>query len=75
MAALIVAGGPLLFVVLVIARAVRIVPQARAGIVERLGRYNRTLEPGLHFLIPFMDKLRGRSSTCGSRSSPSSRSR
>jgi regulator of protease activity HflC (stomatin/prohibitin superfamily) len=57
-AALIVAGVLLLFVVLVIARAVRIVPQAQAGIVERLGRYNRTLEPGLHFLIPFLDKLR-----------------
>src|SRR3954452_3355861 len=57
-AALIVAAVLLLFVVLVIARAVRIVPQARSGIVERLGRYNRTLEPGLHFLLPFMDKLR-----------------
>ena len=58
MAALIVAAVLLAFVVLVIARAVRIVPQAQAGIVERLGRYNRTLEPGLHFLIPFLDKLR-----------------
>jgi regulator of protease activity HflC (stomatin/prohibitin superfamily) len=58
MAALIVAGVLLLFVVLVVGRAVRIVPQARAGIVERLGRYNRTLEPGLHFLLPFLDKLR-----------------
>jgi regulator of protease activity HflC (stomatin/prohibitin superfamily) len=58
MAALIVAAVLLLFVVLVIARAVRIIPQARTGIVERLGRYNRTLEPGLHFLIPFLDKLR-----------------
>ncbi|MGH3132108.1 MAG: SPFH domain-containing protein, partial [Gaiellaceae bacterium] len=58
MAALIVAGVILLFVVLVVARAVRIVPQARAGIVERLGRYSRTLEPGLHFLIPFLDKLK-----------------
>ena len=58
MAALIVAAVLLLFVVLVIVRAVRIVPQAQTGIVERLGRYNRTLEPGLHFLIPFLDKLR-----------------
>jgi regulator of protease activity HflC (stomatin/prohibitin superfamily) len=58
MEALIVAGVLLLFVVLVVARAVRIVPQAQAGIVERLGRYNRTLEPGLHFLLPFLDKLR-----------------
>jgi regulator of protease activity HflC (stomatin/prohibitin superfamily) len=56
--ALIVAVVILIFVLVVLTRAVRIVPQARAGIVERLGRYNRTLEPGLHFLIPFMDKLR-----------------
>jgi regulator of protease activity HflC (stomatin/prohibitin superfamily) len=58
MEALIVAGVMLVVVVLVIARAVRIVPQAQAGIVERLGRFNRTLEPGLHFLLPFVDKLR-----------------
>jgi len=58
MATLIVAGVVLLLVVLVLTRAVRIVPQASTGIVERLGRYQRTLEPGLHFLIPFFDKLR-----------------
>jgi regulator of protease activity HflC (stomatin/prohibitin superfamily) len=56
--ALIVAVVILIFVLVVLTRAVRIVPQARSGIVERLGRYNRTLEPGLHFLVPFMDKLR-----------------
>jgi regulator of protease activity HflC (stomatin/prohibitin superfamily) len=56
--ALIVAIVVLIFVLVVLTRAVRIVPQARSGIVERLGRYNRTLEPGLHFLVPFMDKLR-----------------
>ena len=58
MEALIVAGVLLLFVVLVLVRAVRIVPQAQSGIVERLGRYSRTLDPGLHFLLPFVDKLR-----------------
>ncbi len=45
-------------VLVVVARAVRIIPQARAGIVERLGRYSRTLDPGLHVLIPFLDRLR-----------------
>ncbi len=55
----IVAGAAIvLFVVIAIARTVRIVSQATAGIVERLGRYNRTLDPGLHFLFPFIDKLR-----------------
>jgi regulator of protease activity HflC (stomatin/prohibitin superfamily) len=38
-------------------RAVRIVPQARAGIVERLGRYNRQLGPGLALVIPFVDRV------------------
>jgi regulator of protease activity HflC (stomatin/prohibitin superfamily) len=39
-------------------RAIRIVPQANAGVVERLGRYSRTLEAGLNLIIPFIDKLR-----------------
>ncbi len=47
-----------LFVVVTVAKAIRIVPQATAVIVERLGRYSRTLEPGLHFLIPFVDRAR-----------------
>ncbi|GAB6902798.1 SPFH domain-containing protein [Kineosporia succinea] len=41
-----------------IAKAIRIVPQATSVIVERLGRYSRTLEPGLHFLVPFVDRPR-----------------
>lgn len=44
-------------VLIIVARAVRIVPQARAGIVERLGRYQRTLTPGLNLLIPLVDRL------------------
>ncbi|MBA3862249.1 MAG: SPFH/Band 7/PHB domain protein [Solirubrobacterales bacterium] len=40
------------------ARTVRIVPQSRAGVVERLGRYQRTLGPGLAIVIPFVDKVR-----------------
>src|SRR3954462_12629052 len=47
------------FVVLVtLARSIRIVPQARAGVVERLGRYQRTLNPGLALLVPFVDRVR-----------------
>ncbi|MFP5336041.1 MAG: SPFH domain-containing protein [Actinomycetes bacterium] len=48
------------FTVMTLVRAVRIVPQATAVIVERLGRYSRTLDAGLHFLIPFMDRIRAR---------------
>ena len=44
-------------VVLAIVRSVRIVPQARAGIVERFGRYHRTLYPGLNMVTPFVDRL------------------
>ena len=45
-------------VLMVIGRAVRIIPQARAGVVERLGRYQRTLDPGLAIVIPFVDRVR-----------------
>src|SRR5215831_19047084 len=58
MVALIVIVVVALFVLLVLARTVRIVPQARAGIVERLGRYHRTLNAGLAVLVPFIDRLR-----------------
>src|ERR671917_203615 len=58
MATLIVLGVLALFFLFVAARTVRIVPQARAGIVERLGRYNRTLMPGLTIVIPFVDQVK-----------------
>ncbi len=47
-----------IFVIVVILRSIRIVPQAYAGVVERLGRYQRTLMPGLNILIPFIDRMR-----------------
>src|SRR6187399_2902198 len=47
-----------LFVLIVLARTIRIVPQARAGVVERLGRYSRTLTPGLSIVVPFVDRIR-----------------
>src|SRR3954466_10484372 len=47
------------FVVIVtLARGIRIVPQARAGVVERLGRFQRTLEPGLALVVPFVDRVK-----------------
>jgi regulator of protease activity HflC (stomatin/prohibitin superfamily) len=57
-AGLIVLAVIALLVVFVLFRSVRIVPQARAGIVERLGRYQRTLDAGLALLVPFIDRLR-----------------
>src|SRR5579871_3379982 len=44
-------------VLFLLARTVRIVPQARAGVVERLGRYHRTLNPGLAIVVPFIDHI------------------
>lgn len=42
---------------LFIVRAVKVVPQQNAWVVERLGRYHATLAPGLNFLVPFVDRL------------------
>ena len=48
----------IIFVLVILFRSIRIVPQARAGVVERLGKYNKTLQPGLNILIPFVDRVR-----------------
>ena len=48
----------LIFVVLVLAKTIRIIPQARAGIVERFGKYRTTLQPGLNVVTPFVDRVR-----------------
>jgi regulator of protease activity HflC (stomatin/prohibitin superfamily) len=58
MAGAIVAIVVVVFLLIAFARTVRIIPQARAGIVERFGRYSRTLTPGLAILVPFMDRLK-----------------
>src|SRR4029078_10193618 len=47
-----------IFPLTIAAAGVRIIPQARAGVVERLGRYARTLDPGLALLVPFVDRLK-----------------
>jgi len=47
-----------IFVIVVLFRSIRIIPQANAGVVERLGKYHKTLMPGLNILVPFIDRLR-----------------
>ena len=47
-----------IFALTILFRSIRIVPQATAGVVERLGRYHKTLMPGLNILVPFIDRLR-----------------
>jgi regulator of protease activity HflC (stomatin/prohibitin superfamily) len=58
MVGIIVGAVVVVFLLIMFARTIRIVPQARAGIVERLGRYSRTLTPGLAILMPFVDRLK-----------------
>ncbi len=58
MVAYIVIAVVLVLVLATLARTIRIVPQARAGVIERLGRYSRTLSPGLAIVVPFVDRLR-----------------
>jgi regulator of protease activity HflC (stomatin/prohibitin superfamily) len=48
----------LIFILLALYRSIRIVPQARAGVIERLGRYQRTCNAGLNVLVPFVDRMR-----------------
>ncbi|HTT51402.1 MAG TPA: SPFH domain-containing protein [Streptosporangiaceae bacterium] len=54
----IVAAVVALIVVITVLRSVRIVPQARARNVERFGRYRKTLEPGMNFIIPAIDRVK-----------------
>ncbi len=47
-----------IFVLTILFKSIRIIPQAYAGVVERLGRYHKTLSPGLNILVPIIDRLR-----------------
>lgn len=49
--------GILVFALLVFFKTIRIVPQKQAFIIERLGKYSRTLDAGFHILLPFIDKV------------------
>jgi regulator of protease activity HflC (stomatin/prohibitin superfamily) len=54
----VIAAVVALLVVITVMRSVRIVPQARARNVERLGRYRKTLEPGMNFVLPMIDRVK-----------------
>ncbi|HWT93132.1 MAG TPA: SPFH domain-containing protein [Solirubrobacteraceae bacterium] len=58
MTGLIVIGVLAIFALILAATTVKIIPQARAGVVERLGRFSRTLEPGLTLIVPFIDRVK-----------------
>ncbi|MFD2415805.1 SPFH domain-containing protein [Amycolatopsis pigmentata] len=59
-AAVIVVAVIALFVIITIAKAIMVVPQAQSAVIERLGRFRAVASPGLNFLVPFLDKVRAR---------------
>ncbi|MDO8309798.1 MAG: SPFH domain-containing protein [Actinomycetota bacterium] len=56
----VVVGIALVFAILLVSRTLVIVKQANTAIIERLGRYQRTLSPGLSILVPLIDRVRTR---------------
>ncbi|NNE38545.1 MAG: paraslipin, partial [Gammaproteobacteria bacterium] len=54
---LIVAGILLVLIISVLKSGIKFVPQNRAYIVERFGKYHSTKEAGLNFIIPFIDRI------------------
>ena len=50
----------LVLAVIILAKSVIVVHQAEKGLVERFGRFKETLDPGLRFILPFVDALRAR---------------
>src|SRR6201992_2400446 len=57
-AELVIVAVAALIVLLTVVRSVRVVPQPRARNVERFGRYTKTLEPGMNFIAPFIDRVK-----------------
>jgi regulator of protease activity HflC (stomatin/prohibitin superfamily) len=59
-AAIIIVAVIALFVIVTVAKAIMVVPQAQSAVIERLGRFRTVASPGLNFLVPFLDKVRAR---------------
>ena len=60
MTILIIVVVVVLFVLTIVVKSILVIPQAQSAVVERLGRYRSTAEPGLNFLVPFLDRVRAR---------------
>lgn len=56
METIIIAGVILIFAIIIIMAGVKVVPQSETKVVERLGKFHAVLQPGLNFIIPFIDK-------------------
>ena len=59
-AGLVLVAVLVLFAIIVVAKSVKVVPQAEAAVIERLGRYSKTVSGQLTLLLPFIDKIRAR---------------
>ena len=59
----IVIAAIIVVIVLIIMMSIKLVPQGTAAVIERLGRYTKTVEGGMTFLIPFVDRVRSRVDT------------
>src|SRR5437763_16737907 len=57
MVTLIAIAAIVILALILVASSVRIVQQSFVGIVQRVGRYNRSLGPGVHLLVPFVDRI------------------
>ena len=59
-AGLVLVAVLVLFAIIVVAKSVKVIPQAEAAVIERLGRYSKTVSGQLTLLLPFVDKIRAR---------------
>lgn len=59
-AGLVVLAALVVFAIIVVAKSVALIPQAEAAVIERLGRYSKTVSGQLTLLIPFIDRIRAR---------------
>jgi regulator of protease activity HflC (stomatin/prohibitin superfamily) len=60
LAILIVVAIGVLLVAVIVVKSILVIPQAQSAVIERLGRFRTVAEPGLNFLMPFLDKVRAR---------------
>ena len=60
LAGLVLFAALVIFAVIVVAKSIALIPQAEAAVIERLGRYSKTVSGQLTLLIPFIDKIRAR---------------
>jgi regulator of protease activity HflC (stomatin/prohibitin superfamily) len=59
-AGLVLVGVLVVFAAIIVAKSIALIPQAEAAVIERLGRYSKTVSGQLTLLLPFVDKIRAR---------------